>query len=203
MTRSNKTILLVFILALSFIASPALASKRSPQQCVEELLGTIQEIKGGDKLSAEQKKANNARSEKALKYLNIKAISQKTLGKYWSKRTDEEKARFSKILGGLFLYVAFPNSGKFFSGLNLTFSESEIEKAKAFVPMTVVHKNEGEIEIDFFLQQNTDDWKVVDVHMDGVSMRNNLRSQFYKIMAKDNFEELVRRMEKKLNEAKA
>lgn len=190
-------------MALSLIASPAFASKRSPQQCIEELLGTIQEIKGGDKLSAEQKKANNARSAKALNYLNIKEISQRTLGKYWSKRTDEEKARFSKILGELFLYVAFPNSGKFFSGLNLIFSESEIEKAKAFVPMTVVHKNEGEIEIDFFLQQNSDHWKVVDVHMDGVSMRNNLRSQFYKIMAKENFEELVRRMEKKLNEVKA
>ena len=69
--------------------------------------------------------------------------------------------------------------------------------------MTVVHKNEGEIEIDFFLKQNSDDWKVVDVHMDGVSMRNNLRSQFYKIIAKENFGELVRRMGKKLKEAKA
>jgi phospholipid transport system substrate-binding protein len=71
------------------------------------------------------------------------------------------------------------------------------------VPLKVAHKNEGEIEIDFFLQQNSDDWKIVDVHLDGVSMRNNLRSQFYKIMAKENFEKLVSRMEKKLKEAKA
>ena len=69
--------------------------------------------------------------------------------------------------------------------------------------MTVVHKNEGEIEIDFSLKLNSDDWKIVDVHMDGVSMRNNLRSQFYKIIKKENFGELVRRMEKKLKEAKA
>jgi len=167
------------------------------------LLATIQKIKTGDKLSAEQKKANNARSQKALIYLNIAEISKKSLGKYWSKRTDEEKTSFSKLLGDLFIYVAFPNSGKFFVDLDLAFAESEIEKAKAFVPMTVVHKNEGEIEIDFVLKQNSDDWKVVDVHMDGVSMRNNLRSQFYKIIAKENFGELVRRMEKKLKEAKA
>ena len=190
-------------MALSFIAGPVVAGKRSPQQCVEELLGTIQKIKSGDKLSAEQKKANSARSRKALNYLNIAEISQKTLGKYWSKRTDEEKARFSKLLGELFIYVAFPSSGKFFADLDLIFAEPEIEKAKALVPMTVVQKNEGEIEIDFFLQQNSDDWKVVDVHMDGVSMRNNLRSQFYKIIARESFGELVRRMEKKLKEAKA
>ena len=165
-------------------------------------MATIQKIKSGDKLSAEEKKASNMRSEKALSYLNIAAISQKTLGKYWSKITDEDKSRFSKLLGELFIHVAFPNSGKFFTDLDLVFAESEIEKTKAFVPMTVVHKNEGEIEIDFFLQQNSDTWKVVDVHMDGVSMRNNLRSQFYKIIAKENFVELVRRMEKKLKAAK-
>ncbi len=203
MTRLNKTIFLMAFLALTLLTGPAFASKNSPQQCVEELLGTIQKIKGGDKLSDEQKKANSARSEKALNYLNISEISQKTLGKYWAKITDEEKKRFSKLLGELFIYVAFPNSGKFFVDLDLVFAESEIEKTKAFVPMTVAHKNEGEIEIDFFLKQNSDDWKVVDVHMDGVSMRNNLRSQFYKIMAKKNFAELVSRMEKKLNEAKA
>ena len=203
MTRNNKTIFLAVILALTFISGPAFADKRSARQCVEELLATIQKIKTGDELSAEQKKANSARSQKALNYLNIAEISQKALGKYWKKRSDEEKAGFSKLLGDLFIYVAFPNSGKFFVDLDLNFAESEIEKAKAFVPMTVVHKNEGEIEIDFFLQQNSDDWKVIDVHMDGISMRNNLRSQFYKIITKDNFAELVRRMEKKLKEAKA
>ena len=84
--------------------------------------------------------------------MNIAASSQKSLGKYWSKITDEDKSRFSKLLGELFIHVAFPNSGKFFTDLDLVFAESEIEKTKAFVPMTVVHKNEGEIEIDFFLQ---------------------------------------------------
>jgi len=202
MNQNIKTISLTVILALTFIIGPVFASKRSPQTCVEELLATIQKIKSGDKLSAEEKKANNTRSAKALNYLNISEISQKTLGKYGSKITDKEKARFTKLLGELFIYVAFPNSGKFFADLDLVFSESEIEKTKAFVPMTVAHKNEGEIEIDFFLQQNSDDWKVIDVHMDGVSMRNNLRSQFYKIIAKENFAELVRRMEKKLKEAK-
>jgi phospholipid transport system substrate-binding protein len=202
MSRNIKTIFLTAILALTFTLGPAFASKRSPKKCVEELLATIQEIKPGDKLTAEESKANGVRSEKALSYLNIAAISQKTLGKYWSKITDEEKARFSKLLGELFIHVAFPNSGKFFADLDLVFAESEIENTKAFVPMSVAHKNEGEIEIDFFLKQNSDDWKVVDVHMDGVSMRNNLRSQFYRIIAKEDFAELVRRMEKKLKEAK-
>ena len=70
------------------------------------------------------------------------------------------------------------------------------------VPLTVVHKKEGEVDIDFRMKQSANNWQVVDVILDGVSMRNNLRSQFYKILKKKDFSDLVRRMEKKLKEAR-
>ena len=68
------------------------------------------------------------------------------------------------------------------------------------VPLTVMHEKEGEVDIDFRLKQSEEGWQVVDVILDGVSMRNNLRSQFYKILKKKDFKELVRRMGKKLKE---
>ena len=68
------------------------------------------------------------------------------------------------------------------------------------VPLTVVHEKEGEVDIDFRMKQSEEGWQVVDVILDGVSMRNNLRSQFYKILKKKDFKDLVRRMEKKLKE---
>jgi len=39
---------------------------------------------------------------------------------------------------------------------------------------------------------------VVDVDLDGVSMRNNMRSQLYKVISKNNYQELVRRIKEKL-----
>ena len=71
------------------------------------------------------------------------------------------------------------------------------------VPLTVVHEKEGEVDIDFRMQKASENWRVVDVILDGVSMRNNLRSQFYKILKKNDFKELVRRMQKKLKEAQS
>ena len=203
MIRNFKTICLVVFFALIFSAGTVFAARLSPKQCVEQLLGTIQKIQKEDKLPVEQRKINRLRSEKALKFLNITVISEKALGKYWSKITEKEKKQFSRLLSELFIVVAFPNSGKFFSDLEWVYLEPEIEKSKALVPIQLTHKDEGEIEIDFFLQQNSSDWKVVDVHLDGVSMRNNLRSQFYRIIRKKNFNELVTRMKKKLKESKA
>ena len=42
----------------------------------------------------------------------------------------------------------------------------------------------------------------VDVILDGVSMRTNLRTQFHKVIKKHDYPELLRRMQKKLKSAK-
>ena len=40
--------------------------------------------------------------------------------------------------------------------------------------------------------------RAVDVDLDEISMRNNMRSQLYKIISKNNYLELVRRIKEKL-----
>jgi len=105
-----------------------------------------------------------------------------------------------KLLGDIFRYVAFPNSSKFFGEMNINYAATEMDGKTATVPITVVHKEEGEVGLDFVLAQSSGRWQVVDVILDGVSMRNNLRTQFYKVIKKNDYSELVRRMKKKLND---
>jgi ABC-type transporter MlaC component len=83
------------------------------------------------------------------------------------------------------------------------YGKTRIKKSKALVPLTVVHQEEGEIAIDFHLYKNGGGWQVTDVDLDEISMRNNLRSQFYKIIDKNDYQDLVRRMEAKLQEIKS
>ena len=130
--------------------------------------------------------------------LLIPEISQKALGKYWAKHSEQQQDQFKKLLRDLFVYVAFPSSAKFFADLDLIYGTSKRKKDMIAVPLTVIHDKEGEVDIDFWLKNYSNNWLVVDVILDGISMRNNLRSQFYKILKKNDFDELVRRMEKKL-----
>ena len=67
----------------------------------------------------------------------------------------------------------------------------------------MIHEEEGEITIDFHLRKNQDQWQVVDVDLDEISMGNNLRSQFYRIISKNDYRELVRRMEERLTKIKS
>jgi len=197
LSRENWIYLTVFILAL-FELSPVIAKEASPRNTVEILLSSITNLKTGKPLTPEEVKENDILSYRALALLNIREISRKALGKYWKKRSLTEQKVFVDLLSRMFIKEAFPNSGKFFSALKLIYSQTTIKESKANVPLTVVHEKEGEINIDFHLQKYRDQWQVVDVDLDEISMRNNMRSQLYKVISKNNYQELVRRIKKKL-----
>ena len=202
LSRKNWIYLTVFILAL-FELSPVIAKEASPRNTVEILLNSITNLKTGKPLTPEEVKENDILSYRALALLNIREISRKALGKYWKDRTLTEQKVFIDLLSRMFIKEAFPNSGKFFSVLKLIYSQTTIKESKANVPLTVVHEKEGEINIDFHLQKYRDQWQVVDVDLDEISMRNNMRSQLYKIISKNGYQELVRRMKEKLASLKS
>lgn len=194
--------IIAFLLCFLFaVPAGAETDKKTPEAAVKILLNEIKQIAEGESLSEVEKAENQKHSKVALGILKVPEISRKALGKYWSKHSAEEQKIFEKLLADLFVHVAFPSSSKFFANLDLVYGKSKSKKDMMVVPLTVVHEKEGEVDIDFRMKQASENWKVVDVILDGVSMRNNLRSQFYKILKKDDFKELVRRMKKKLKEA--
>ena len=199
----RNLITIAFTITLFVLVTSASADSNSkpPKSAIKKLLGEIKQIVNKDSLSDVEKAENKKHSDIALSVLKVPEISQKALGKYWSKHSEEQQKQFQTLLGNLFVHVAFPSSAKFFTNLNIVYGKTKSKKDMMVVPLTVVHEKEGEVDIDFSLKQAETGWQVVDVILDGVSMRNNLRSQFYKILKKNDFKELVRRMNKKLKGA--
>lgn len=200
MTILRQTIFTIFC-CLWAAAAPA-AEAFTAEDEVRALLESIKQIQSGDALTPEQIKKNEENSGKALTRMAMDEVSRKALGKYWDKTPPEDQKKFSNLLSQLFVHVAFPSSAKFFSGLKLEFSKAVIEETRAVVPMVVTHSQEGEVGIEFHMAKFGDAWRVVDVYLDDVSMRNNLRNQFYKVLSQNDFNDLLQRMEKKLSEAR-
>ena len=198
----RNLITIAFTITLFVLATSASADSNSkpPKSAIKKLLGEIKQIVNKDSLSDVEKAENKKHSDIALSVLKVPEISQKALGKYWSKHSEEQQKQFQTLLGNLFVHVAFPSSAKFFANLKIVYGKTKSKKDMMVVPLTVVHEKEGEVDIDFSLKHTETGWQVVDVILDGVSMRNNLRSQFYKILKKNDFKELVRRMKNKLKE---
>ena len=200
---SRKNLIYFIVLFLVLFRPPLTnANESSPQYIVERLISSISTLKIGTSLSLEELEKNKHLSSRALALLDLKEVSQKSLGKYWGKRTSAEKSRFHDLLEKMFIKEAFPSSGKFFSKLKLVYGKTVMKKLQASVPIIVIHEKEGEISINFHLKNNNNRWQIVDVDLDEISMRNNIRSQFYKIIANNGFQEVIRRMEEKIVEVK-
>jgi ABC-type transporter MlaC component len=201
--KMPKILHLFAVFTLIGLAGPAPDSALADAQkdTVQQLLKSITQLHHKKPLTPEQQQSNDKISRQAAALMDVRQVSEKTLGKYWAKRSKKEQDEFVILLGDIFRYVAFPNSSKFFGEMNIKYATTRMDGKTATVPITVVHEEEGEVGIDFVLEQNSARWQTVDVILDGVSMRNNLRTQFYKVLKKHGYPELTRRMQKKLKAA--
>ena len=63
-------------------------------------------------------------------------------------------------------------------------------------------KREPDIEIDFVVKKRGGKMKVVDLYTERASLVRTYRAQFTRILRKKGFDELIRKMEKKLAKQK-
>jgi phospholipid transport system substrate-binding protein len=74
-----------------------------------------------------------------------------------------------------------------------------IEGDRAVV-QAVVMAEDNEVPIDYALVRHNGTWKIYDLGIDGTLLSEIYRSQFNKVISSGSYDELVRRMEIKLQE---
>ncbi len=66
----------------------------APKATIQQLLKSIQQMHDKKPLTPEQQQANDKISRQALAHLDVRQVSQKTLGKYWKARSTKEQDEF-------------------------------------------------------------------------------------------------------------
>lgn len=209
MGKTKKRILLITRLLFIFIlhSNTALASQgqETPSQLVHRLFKTVKQVKKADPnknilLSPAEDKKNRELAVVLNRMLDIRYISSYALMKHWDNMADQDRQLFVSVFTDLLSKVAYPNAGKFLKDLEVSIRREKKIRKKVMVYTTIIHKEEGRIDIDFKLMRVRDVWMVIDVYLDGVSLARNLRTQSLKIIRDHSFEELISRMTKKIEE---
>ena len=84
----------------------------------------------------------------------------------------------------------------------ILYTDETIDGDYASVKTKIITKRNVEIPIEYRMLKKNNRWVVYDVIIEGVSLVNNYRNQFNKIIRKDSYEELVKRMKNKQEEEK-
>ena len=206
MKRSFLLIASLLVAAILY-AGAALGSQPqgAPPQLVLRLIQTVKQMKKADPdenilLSPEDVKRNKKLAAEVNRLLDIHYISKYALMKHWNNITDQNQRLFVSVFTDLLSKVAYPNAGEFLKDLEFSIRREKKIRNKVMVYATVIHKEEGRIDIDFKLMQGQSAWVVIDVYLDGVSLARNLRTQCLKIIRDHSFGELIARMTQKIEE---
>jgi phospholipid transport system substrate-binding protein len=128
-------------------------------------------------------------------------MSRRALGASWTNLSDQEKQEFVALFRTL-LTNSYADKIETYSGEGVQYLNERIEKDFAEV-RTKVLSGKTEIPLDYRLINKSNDWRVYDVVVDGVSLVNNYRGQFTKIIRASSYTDLVEQLRKKSDKLKS
>jgi phospholipid transport system substrate-binding protein len=128
-------------------------------------------------------------------------MSRRTLGAPWNALPDKDKEEFVALFKTL-LTNSYADKIESYSGEGVQYINERTEKDYAEV-RTKVLTGKVEIPLDYRLLNKGADWRVYDVVVDGVSLVNNYRGQFSKILRSSTYADLVDQLRKKSDKIKA
>ena len=130
---------------------------------------------------------------------DFEEMSKRALSVHWQKLTIEEREEFVSLFSDL-LERSYIKKIEGYSDEKIDYLEEKIDGDSALVKSKITTRRNIEIPIDYKLLKRGDKWYVYDVVIEGVSLINNYRTQFNKIIRQSSYTELIKRMKNKQEE---
>lgn len=177
----------------------AATATESVRTTIDEVLRVL-----GDKDLKQPSRADERRKllEKIIGgRFDYQEMSRRSLGAPWNQLTDKDKQEFVGLFRTL-LTNTYADRVENYSGEGVQYLNERTEKDYAEV-RTKILSGKTEIPMDYRLMNKNSDWRVYDVVVDGVSLVNNYRGQFSKILRTSSYPELVDQLRKKSDKIKS
>jgi phospholipid transport system substrate-binding protein len=123
-------------------------------------------------------------------------MAKQSLGSQWSRRSPQEQREFVRLFTEV-LENSYVDTIESYNGDKITYTRENLDKDRAEVFTKVVTKKGEEFSVNYILRSVDGEWKVYDVVIENISLVNNYRSQFNRILAKASFDELLRKLQAK------
>ena len=123
-------------------------------------------------------------------------MAMRSLGSYWQERSAVEKKEFVSLFTEL-LETAYVGTIESYRGEKVHYLNEREEGKLATVNTRIVLGDRKSVSVNYRMRDVDGDWKVYDVIVDDISLVNNYRSQFSRVLARSSFAELLATMKDK------
>ena len=191
--RQTEIGIFVFTLCLGF---SRFTQAGEPLEVVRVAVDKAVQILKDPKLQSQKKERVDRLREALNPIFDYEEMAKRALGSHWRRRTPAEQEEFVKLFRD-FLERIYSDKIDLYGGEKVRFGREMIDKDFAQVESAVIKPNGEEIAVSYKLRQMNGQWKVYDVVVENISIVNNYRSQFDRVISSSSYEELVKRLQEK------
>ncbi len=123
-------------------------------------------------------------------------MARRALGPNWRRRTPKEQEEFVHLFTEV-LERAYADIIESYTDEKLIYTHERIDGTYADVGSKILTSRGEEYTLNYKVHLVRSEWKVYDVVAENVSLVNNYRSQFNRVISHASYEELVRRLKDK------
>jgi phospholipid transport system substrate-binding protein len=123
-------------------------------------------------------------------------MARRALGANWRRRTPKEQEEFIRLFTEL-LERAYADTIESYTDEKIVYVGERLDDSFADVNSKILTAKGQEFSINYKAHLIGGEWRVYDVVVENISMVNNFRSQFSRVIANSSYEELLRRLRDK------
>ena len=194
MRLAPRYLVLLVLVGLA-VGTPARAGAGAPTEQLKASVDQIVKVLEDPALKAEARARDRraAIRKEAEGVFDFTETAKRALGRHWQALAEPDRQEFTALFTDL-IERAYISKIERYSGERIAYAGEAVEGGLATVRTRFVTKQGTEIPVDYRMQQRGDRWLVYDVSVEGVSLINNYRTQFDKIIQTSSYAELVRKM---------
>ena len=186
------------LIVLCCLLLPAVSRADGPTEqvraTVDKVLTIVRSAKATSKAQIEAQRAQLV--EVIYPRFDFPEMAKRSLGPNWTRRTPEEQREFVGIFAAL-MGRSYASNIESYTSQNVVYTGESEDQNYAQVDTKIVGDNQPALTINYKLHRVDQEWKVYDLVIEDISVVNNYRSQFDRVIARSSFAELVRTMKEK------
>ena len=195
-SKKSSLFIAALYLAISMIAADAVAGLPTDQikATVDKALVVLKDPRF--KPPAKQQERRDQLKQILFARFDFAEMAKRSLGADWRRRTPQEQEDFVRLFTEV-IERAYADIIESYTNEKIVYVHEKVDGNYADVYSKIVTAKGEEYTINYKAQLAGNDWKVYDVVAENVSLVNNYRSQFSRVISKSSYEELVRRLRDK------
>lgn len=187
----------IFLLSAVWLSTIGLATGGEPTDLVRQITDQVFKVLEDPQFQAPNRQAE--RQERLHKLadqaFDWQEVARRALAVHWRERTPQEQQEFVGLFKDLVetTYInRLETSAQ--EKRDIQYVGEQLDGSRAVVKTNVVTRRNQQVPIEYRLHKVDGRWLIYDVLIEGISLVNNYRAQFNRIITSSSFNDLIQKM---------